>query len=184
MFKGFPWKSGGKKEILLSSTIPPAVVKHALNIWGPFRGAGIRVHTISPDFRHICVKMAFGALNANINGSHFGGSLYAMTDPFYALMLMKALGPGFVVWDKSATIDFKKPGRGIVEAHFTLDQVTINAVLEAMALNKKCEPQFVVKILDSSGDTVALVHKTLSVKAPSHKKREKNQDYQKNKNSS
>ena len=170
MLKTLKLKNLNKKDLFFSNKVPHTLLRHALNIWGPFRGAGIRVQRISPDFRHIVVKMSFGILNANINGSQFGGSLFAMTDPFYSIMLMKALGPEFIVWDKSASIEFKKPGRGPVEAQFSLDQATIDSVHESMAKSKRSEPTFSVKITDSAGDTIALVHKTLSVKQHSQKK--------------
>jgi hypothetical protein len=68
-----------------------------MNLWPPFRGAGVRVRHIAPDWREAHVELKFGLLNRNYVGTHFGGSLYAMTDPFYMLMLIHLLGPDYVV---------------------------------------------------------------------------------------
>src|SRR5262245_164335 len=86
----------------------------------PFLGAGIRVHHISDDLRTIEVHMPLRFWNRNYVGTHFGGSLYAMCDPFFMLILANHLGPDYIVWDKAAAIRFKKPGKGTVKAIFSI----------------------------------------------------------------
>ena len=98
-------------------------LRHALNLWPPFLFAGIHVAAIGDDFRHARVELRMRPWNRNYVGTHFGGSLFAMTDPFWMLLVMNAIGDGHIVWDKSATIDFDKPARGTVVAEFHLDQV-------------------------------------------------------------
>jgi hypothetical protein len=83
-----------------------------LNVWPPFLGAGIRVNRFQPDWKGIEVEMKLRRWNSNYVGTHYGGSLYSMADPFYMLMLIENLGSDYIVWDKSATIRFKKPGKG------------------------------------------------------------------------
>ena len=95
-----------------------ALFKTMINLYPPYLGAGIHIARISNDYRDLLVTMKLRFYNRNYVGTHFGGSLYAMIDPFYMLMLMQMLGPEYIVWDKSATIEFKKPGRGTVSAHF------------------------------------------------------------------
>jgi len=101
-----------------------------LNLYPPFLGTGICVKKISEDFREILVEMRLGWYNRNYVNTHFGGSIYAMTDPFYMLMLIKNLGDEYIVWDKSATVDFVKPGRGTVFAHFILTEEMIIDIAE------------------------------------------------------
>ena len=43
--------------------------------------------------------MKLSLRNQNYVGSHFGGGLFSMTDPFYMLMLMNVLGSEYLVWD-------------------------------------------------------------------------------------
>jgi len=83
-----------------------------INLWPPFLVAGIRVKRLDPDWKRIDVEMNLHPWNSNYVGTHYGGSLYSMADPFYMLMLMENLGRDFVVWDKSASIRFRKPGKG------------------------------------------------------------------------
>src|SRR5271169_6594091 len=96
--------------------------KFLSNIYIPYLGTGIVVKSVSPDYREIFVQMKLRWYNRNYVGTHFGGSLYAMTDPFFMLMLISILGEEFVVWDKSAHIDFIKPGKGTVTARFLITE--------------------------------------------------------------
>lgn len=139
-------------------------LKLAMNIWPPYLGAGIRVEHISPDFRDVVVALHLRWYNRNYVGTHFGGSLAAMTDPFYMLMLIENLGPEYVVWDKAAAIEFVRPGRGTVRAHFHLDPEQIEQVRAAAADGKAHFPEFDVDVLDAAGQVVARVHKTLYVR--------------------
>ncbi len=91
-----------------------------INWWPPFLGMGIKVRRISEDFREVDVEMVQRFWNTNYVGVHFGGSLFAMTDPFYMLMLIENLGPQYIVWDKAASIRFRKPAKGTVRAEFRL----------------------------------------------------------------
>ena len=91
-------------------------MRHIMNLWAPFLGAGIRVTRLQPDWRAIDVEMKMRFWNANFVGTHYGGSLYSMTDPFYMLMLIENLGRDYIVWDKSASIRFRKPGKGKMRA--------------------------------------------------------------------
>ncbi len=135
-----------------------------LNIYPPYLGAGVRVRHVSPDFREIVVEMPLRFFNRNYVGTHFGGSLYAMVDPFYMLMLIKNLGPDYIVWDKAASIDFVKPGRGTVRAHFRLDDKMLQEIKEKVKDGGKYLPTFTVPVVDRQGDVVARVEKVLYVR--------------------
>lgn len=135
-----------------------------MNLWPPFLGAGIRVTRLQPDWRAIDVEMKLRFWNANFVGTHYGGSLYSMADPFYMLMLIHNLGPDYVVWDKSASIRFRKPGRGKMRARFCLEEEQIASVRQQLQREEKVEPAFVVEIRDESGEVVAEVHKLLHVR--------------------
>jgi len=141
-----------------------------INFWPPYLGSGIKVIHISPDVRSIEVRMDLKFWNRNYVGVHFGGSLYAMTDPFFMLMMMENLGSEYIVWDKAATIRFKKPGKGRVYAKFSLAQEDIDSVKAAADNGPKAEPIFTVCVLDGAGDVVAEVEKTLYVRRKDRKK--------------
>jgi acyl-coenzyme A thioesterase PaaI-like protein len=112
----------------------------------------------------IQVEMKLTALNRNIVGVHFGGSLYAMCDPWFMLILMRALGRDYIVWDKAASIRFVSPGRGTVKAHFHIPQQRVDEIRAAADRGEKLEPTFSVDVLDEQGQVVAQVEKLLYVR--------------------
>jgi acyl-coenzyme A thioesterase PaaI-like protein len=135
-----------------------------MSLWPPYLGMGVRVRRMSQDMREVDVEMVHGFWNTNYVGVHFGGSLFAMTDPFYMLMLMENLGPGYIVWDKAGSIRFRRPAKGTVRAEFRLSEEQIDEVRRAAAVQAKVEPVFGVEIKDQSGDVVAVVERTLHVR--------------------
>ncbi len=139
-----------------------------LNIWPPFIGAGIRVRRIAPDFRDVVVEMPLRLRNRNYFGTHFGGSLFAMTDPFFVLMVWNNLPPDYLVWDKAASIEFLAPGRGRVRAVLRVEQTDIDAILQMTAAGHKHLHLFRVDVVDAEGLVVARVDKIVYVR----KKRE------------
>jgi acyl-coenzyme A thioesterase PaaI-like protein len=135
-----------------------------IRFYGPYLGSAIRPTFISPDFRHIKVEMDLRFYNKNYMGTQFGGSLYAMIDPWYMLMLIKNLGQDYIVWDKSATINFRKPGRGKVFAEFILTEEIIDQVKRDVAEKTKIDQHFLVEIKDESGKLIADVDKVVYVR--------------------
>lgn len=138
-----------------------------LNLWPPFLGAGIRVKRLQPDWKEIDVEMKLRFWSANFVGTHYGGSLYSMTDPFYMLMLIHNLGRDYIVWDKSASIRFRKPGKGKVVARFRLSDERIEAIRRDLETQAKIEPTFLVEVEDESGAVIAEVRKVLHVRKKS-----------------
>lgn len=133
------------------------------NIYPPYLGAGVRVRFDSDNTIYY-VSMKLRWYNNNYVGVHFGGSLYSMVDPFYMLILMHKLGPGYIVWDKAAKIEFRRPGRGKVHARFEVPDEEIQRVKERVEAQGKDEPIYVVEILNEQNEVVARVEKTLWVK--------------------
>ncbi len=145
-------------------TTSPRLLRLALNWWSPFRGAGIRVRHIAPGFRSATVEMRLRSSNRTESGSHFGGSLYAMTDPFFALMLEANLGAEYLVWDKAGSIDYVAPGRGIVWARFELADADLEHIVRMTAEGDKHLHLFKVDIKDDDGMVVARVEKMVYVR--------------------
>jgi len=142
----------------------PGHLRRLVNLWPPFLGAGIRIKRIAPDMQAIDVEMKLRFWNANYVGTHFGGSLFAMTDPFYMLMLIANLGRDYIVWDKAATIRYNKPGKGTVRAEFRLADSQIDDIREKLKTLPKYEPVFSVEVKDADGTVIAEVEKVLHVK--------------------
>lgn len=135
-----------------------------INLWPPFLGAGIRVQRIAADMKAVDVEMKLRWWNANYVGTHFGGSLFAITDAFYMLMLMANLGGDYIVWDKAATIRYRRPGRGTVRAEFRLSDSQIDDIREKLKTLPKYEPVFQVEVKDDAGIVIAVVEKLLYVR--------------------
>lgn len=147
--------------------ISPNMFKRIMNFYPPFLGSGISISSINSDYTEIAVQMKLTWYNRNYVGTQFGGSLYAMTDPFYMLMLMNNLGLDYIVWDKAAQIDFKKPGKGKVWAHFSISHDLLNTVKEKTATGEKYVFDLPVDIKNSDGEVIAAVIKTMYVRKKS-----------------
>ncbi|KDM93225.1 DUF4442 domain-containing protein [Photobacterium galatheae] len=142
----------------------PGIVKFALNIWPPFWGAGIRIRHISEDFRHveICLKLRWW--NKNANRTQYGGSIFSLTDPVYALMLMGILGKEYYVWDKQAEVNFLKPGQTDLTAVFTISDQYVDEIRRSTASGEKFFPEFIVHVMDAKEEVVAQVKRVLYVR--------------------
>jgi len=149
---------------LLGGSNSSHALRRGVNLWPPFLGMGIRVKRIAPDMKAIDVEMNLRWWNANYVGTHFGGSLYAMTDPFYMLMLMSTLGRDYIVWDKGASIRYRRPGVGKVRAEFRLTDSQLDDIRDKLKTLPKYEPVFKVEVKDEQGTVIAEVEKLLHVR--------------------
>ncbi len=148
----------------MAHKVSPRLLRFGMNLWPPFLGAGIRVRHIAPDYREVLVELRPGLFNRNYFGAHFGGSLYAMADPFFALMVLHNLPPNYLVWDKSASIDYVAPGRGRVRARFVLTQQDLDTIVRMTADGDKHLHLFRVDVEDSEGLVVARIEKIVYVR--------------------
>ena len=132
--------------------------------WPPFRGMGIRVTEIAPDFRRLVVELHEQMLNRNWVGTHFGGAMFTMADPFYMVLMIQCLGRDYVVWDKAGAIRFLKPGRGTLTARFEITQAMLDETRARTSAGEKFEPTYAVDIVNAQGEAVARVEKTLHIR--------------------
>ena len=139
-------------------------IRRILNLWPPFLFAGIRVLEISDDWRHARVVLKRHWYNRNFVGTHFGGSLFAMTDPFWMIMTLYRLGDGYIVWDKSAEIEFIEATKSPVYAEFALDDSAIEDIRAATAGGEKYLRWFETEVRTADGQTVARVRKQVYVR--------------------
>ena len=143
---------------------PARKLKLLLNVWPPLRFAGIRVLRFDDDYRHVAVRLALRWYNRNYVRTHFGGSLFAMTDPFWMIMVMHCLGDDYIVWDRAAEIDFVAPGREDVFAEFRIEEAALDEIRAATAGGEKCLRWFETEVKTAGGDVVARVRKQLYVR--------------------
>lgn len=142
----------------------PEALRERINRYPPYVGARIEVTHIAVDASEIRVRMPLEEENTNLVGTHFGGSLYAMVDPHLMILLIQRLGPDYVVWDKSATIEFVRPGRGTVRATVRVTDAEVDAIRAATSGGEKHLPRWTLEVVDEEGEVVASVLKTLYVR--------------------
>jgi len=142
----------------------PSTLRHIFNLWPPFAFSGVHVSRISSDWRQSRVELRMRPWNRNYVGTHFGGSLFSMTDPFWMILVMRCLGSGYIVWDKAAEIEFVKPGRGTVHTVFDVEEAALQEIRSATAGGRKYLRWFEVDVRDAQGEVVAKVRKQLYVR--------------------
>lgn len=140
----------------------------AIKLWCrfymPFVGAGIRVDKFIEDFREMEVKMKLKWYNKNYVGTHYGGSIFSMTDPFYMLMLINILGKGYLVWDRSSRIEFLKPGKMELCAKFKVSDQRLEEILSKTKDGTPYFAEFDVDVIDTTGESIAKVNKTVYIR--------------------
>ncbi len=146
----------------MSTTIQRLMLR-SINIWPPFLGSGIRVKW-GRDRKSVQVEMKLRFWNRNYVGTHYGGSLYSMTDPFYMLMLMENLGRDYIIWDKAASIRFRRPGKGRVKAEFRLTDAQLDDIRNRLTTHDRYEPTFAVEVRDEAGEVIADVQKVIHIR--------------------
>lgn len=142
----------------------PWMLKWILNLYGPYLGTGVSVRRISCDWLEMDLVMKLRWYNRNAMGTQFGGSLYAMVDPHFVLLLMQRLGKEYIIWDREARIEFLSPGYGEVRAAIRLTETQIDQISRQADEEGSCRPEFSVEITDPEGRKIARVHKSLHVR--------------------
>jgi acyl-coenzyme A thioesterase PaaI-like protein len=135
-----------------------------LNFWPPFLFSGITVLEVAKDFRYAKVRLKKKMLTSNYVGTLFGGSLFAMTDPFYMVMVLKNLGKDYIVWDKRSEIEYVSPGKVTVYADFHLSDAVLEEIKDEVAANGKYLKWFEVDIKSADGTVVAIVKKQIYIR--------------------
>ena len=133
------------------------------NLFPAYRGTGGRVTYIGRDWSEVRIAVPLSWRTRNYVGTIYGGSLYGAVDPIFMLMLMKSLGREFVVWDKAATIRFRRPGRSRLTATFRLGPEIVAGIREELTRVPKLDRVFAVELVDREGVVHAVVEKTIHV---------------------
>lgn len=135
----------------------------AFNWWPSYRGSGARITYISPGMDEIHTRIKLTWRTRNYVGTLFGGSMFAMADPIYMVILIKQLGDDYVVWDKSATIRFVRPGTGRVKGIFKVSKEEIESIRTTVDTEKEKEYTYITQLTNEEGKVVAEVEKLLYI---------------------
>ena len=129
-----------------------------------YRGTGGRLRYIAPDWSEVRLDLPLSWRTRNYVGTMFGGSIYAAVDPIYMLMLIRRLGPGYIVWDKAATIQFKMPGRETLHARFVITDEELAAIRSALESQRSVDRTYTVDLVDASSTVCATVEKVIYIR--------------------
>ncbi len=133
------------------------------NLWPCYFGTGVRIKYIASDFREMRIEIPLDWRTRNYVGTIFGGSMYGAVDPPYMLMLIKNLGSGYEIWDKAASIRFRRPGRTTLHARFMLDEQEIRLIRE-VTREGPVDRVYSVDLIDDEGTVCATVEKTIHIR--------------------
>jgi acyl-coenzyme A thioesterase PaaI-like protein len=142
----------------------PKAFRHMLNFYPPFRGTGAWCTFIADDWSEMRIRIPRSWRTNNYVGTIFGGSLYAGMDPHFMFMLMHRLGPDYVVWDKAASIRFRRPGRSQLYASCRMPDAEVDEVRRLLETEEKVDRNYSVDLVDKEGVVHATVDKTVNVR--------------------
>lgn len=140
------------------------LIRWGFNWFPAYRGTGARIEYIASDWLEVRIRLPLSWRTRNYVGTIFGGSIYGAVDPFYMIMLIKRLGPRYEVWDKAATIRFRRPGRSTLRATFRLPAEELDTIRAEVAANGKTERRYDIELTDASGNVCATCEKVISIR--------------------
>src|SRR5260370_3820580 len=146
-----------------------AAISNKLRCWsfyvfGCYRGTGGSLKYIAEDWSEVRLELPLSWRTRNYVGTIFGGSLYSSVDPISMLMLIRRLGRACVVWDKAASIQFKKPGRETLHARFVIGDDELAAIRSALASQRSVDRAYVIELVDGSGTVCTTVEKIIHIR--------------------
>ena len=139
-------------------------MRRVMNLWPPLLFAGIRIQAWDADFRRVKVRLGYHRLNTNYFHTQYGGSLFSMTDPFWSIMMLHALGREYTVWDQRGEIEFVSPGRAAVTTEMAISQEVVDEVRAAARSGEKVLRWFESEVIGADGVVVARVRKQLYIR--------------------
>lgn len=140
------------------------VLRWKFNLFPAYRGTGGRVTYIADDLSEVRIRLPLSWRTRNYVGTIYGGSMYGAVDPMYMIMLIRLLGRDYIVWDKSASIRFRKPGRTTLFATFKIEQAELDSIRDATASGQPIDRTYNVDLVDAEGVVHASVEKVIYIK--------------------
>ena len=146
----------------------PTLARLGLNWFPAYRATGARLIHVSPDLKQVLVRLPLTRRTKNGAGTLYGGSLYSATDPIFTLLLAMNLGRDYVVWDKAASIRYRRPGRSALIAAFAITDEDIAIVRATIEREGQCDRTFNVEFRDGQGVVHVEIEKTIYIAGKDH----------------
>jgi acyl-coenzyme A thioesterase PaaI-like protein len=151
----------------MGESLKTRIMRWGFNLFPALRRTGGRVTYISSDLKQVRIKIPLSWKTRNYVGTIYGGSMYGAVDPIYMVMFIKLLGPGYIVWDKSANIQYKRPGRSTLQAEFVIDDDELDFIRNKLDTDGKTDRSYQIELRDRDNNVCALIEKTLHFKKKS-----------------
>jgi acyl-coenzyme A thioesterase PaaI-like protein len=148
----------------MKERLGPRAFRWMMNLWPCYRGTGGRVTYVAPDWKEIRIRLPLNLRTRNYVGTIYGGSLYGAVDPLYMLMLIRLLGPDYIVWDKAASIRFLKPGRTTLFASFRVEDAELTVIRSLLKTERKLDRTYIIALVDAQGTIHAEVEKVIQIR--------------------
>lgn len=148
----------------MAESLKTRALRWWFNVFPAWRGTGARVTYIAADLHEIRVRVPLNFRTRNYVGTIFGGSMFGAADPMYMIMLIRLLGPEYVVWDKSASIRFRRPGRSALTARFVVTDEELDAIRAALDWQLAVEREYTTDLADAEGNVCATVVKVIHIR--------------------
>ncbi len=147
----------------LTESLRTRLYRYAMNAFPAIFGTGVKILFIEDKWHEVQLRLAVNFWSRNYVGTIFGGSMFSATDPFYMIMLYRILGTEYVVWDKSATIRFKRPGTEKIYARLILTPDFIEKVKSEVSEKGEMNYELKVNWVNKNEKVIAEIDRTLYV---------------------
>ncbi len=147
----------------MGESLRSKMLRFGFNFFPAYRRTGARITYIDDRWTEVRIKLPLNLWTRNYVGTLYGGSMYAAVDPIFMVMLIKILGPRYVVWLKAAAISFLKPGKGTLYARFVLEEEEIRRIRDELAAKPSLERIYDIDLTDAAGAVHASIRETLYI---------------------
>lgn len=138
-------------------------LKYLFNMSPMYRGTGARLLEVRDNYQYVKLKLPLNYRTKNYVGTLYGGHMYSCVDGVYMVQLINILGSAYVVWDKAASIRFKRPGNQTLFAEFILTNAFISQIKEEIKSQKEKDYTLKVALKDKEGKVYAEVEKVIYI---------------------
>ena len=154
-----------KKIYKLLTTLfkPSTIYKYFFNISPLYIRTTGNIKYVSDDVHKIIVEIPLTYNNRNYSGTMFGGSILSATDPIYMLQLIHILGTNYIVWDKSAYVDYIRPINKKAIAVFEFQKEEIEKIKEMVKNDKEIVIKKQMNITNSEGQIFCYLEKKIYI---------------------
>lgn len=148
----------------MSESLQSRLTRWKFNLFPAYRRTGARITYIAADFSEVRIRLPLNWKTRNVVGTVFGGAMYAAVDPIYMVMLMRLLGPGYIVWDKAAAIRFRRPGQDTLYGCFSIAPEEVDLIRGHLQTHSKLDRVYPAELVDAAGKVHATFEKTLHIR--------------------